>query len=246
MSANNDLVNLLASVQIPIVMVSQDLRIRRFTPAAEGIMNIIPSDIGRPIGHLKPNFHSPDLEALIEQVIRSGADHTGEVETQDGRLFAMQIRPYRVVNNQADGAVLALIDVSSVRQQEAARLHSEDTEDAFLDLAKEPTVMLDAHFGIQKANRAFWEQLGRPMRELQGRSLFEVGGSALDRPEVHELLERTLPAADGWAEVVLASAGAPFGRRRLRLRGRRVTIGQVRDGASLLLFEDVAASALPH
>ena len=32
---NSDLVNLLSNVQIPVVMVSHDLRIRRFTPAAE-------------------------------------------------------------------------------------------------------------------------------------------------------------------------------------------------------------------
>src|SRR5579862_881737 len=58
---NSDLIHLLASVQIPIVMVTRDLRIRRFTPAAERALNIIPSDVGRPIGHLKPNFLCPDL-----------------------------------------------------------------------------------------------------------------------------------------------------------------------------------------
>src|SRR5204862_6962531 len=47
---NADLVNLLASVQIAIVMVTSDLRIRRFTPVAEKLFNLIPADLGRPIG----------------------------------------------------------------------------------------------------------------------------------------------------------------------------------------------------
>ncbi len=42
---NSDLVNLLASVQIAIVIISSDLRIRRFTPMAEKVLNLIPGDL---------------------------------------------------------------------------------------------------------------------------------------------------------------------------------------------------------
>ena len=62
---NNDLINLLSGVNFPIVMVSRDLRIRRFTPLAERIFNLIPSDVGRPISDIKPNLDVPDLGALI-------------------------------------------------------------------------------------------------------------------------------------------------------------------------------------
>jgi two-component system CheB/CheR fusion protein len=53
---NSDLLNLLASVQIAIVMVANDLRIRRFTPMAEKVLNLIPTDLGRPITDIKPNY----------------------------------------------------------------------------------------------------------------------------------------------------------------------------------------------
>src|SRR5215470_10040179 len=46
---NNDFINLLASVQLPIVMLGPDLRIRRFTPMAERLFNLIAADVGRPI-----------------------------------------------------------------------------------------------------------------------------------------------------------------------------------------------------
>ena len=58
---NDDLNNLLASVNMAIVMLSSDLRIRRFTPMAGRILNIIPTDIGRPITDLRPVIHVPDL-----------------------------------------------------------------------------------------------------------------------------------------------------------------------------------------
>src|SRR5208283_4939763 len=46
-SANNDLLNLLGQVDIPVVMVSNDLRIRRFSPPAHKVLNLMPNDVGR-------------------------------------------------------------------------------------------------------------------------------------------------------------------------------------------------------
>ena len=77
---NSDLVNLLASVQIAIVIISSDLRIRRFTPMAEKVLNLIPGDLDRPIGHIKPNIDCPDLEQLILESIDTG--RTGRARSQ--------------------------------------------------------------------------------------------------------------------------------------------------------------------
>src|SRR5205814_643994 len=68
---NSDLVNLLSSVEIAIVMVNQNLRIRRFTPMAEKVLNLLETDVGRRISDLNPNIDCPDLELMILQVIES-------------------------------------------------------------------------------------------------------------------------------------------------------------------------------
>ena len=75
---NSDLINLLASVQIAIVMVSNDLRIRRFTPMAERVLNLIPTDVGRPISDIKPNIDCPNLEAQIAEAVDSVTVREGE------------------------------------------------------------------------------------------------------------------------------------------------------------------------
>src|SRR3989454_8751382 len=59
---NNDLNNLFSGVNIPIVMLSSDGRIRRFTPMAAKVLNLIPADLGRPIGDIRPNLDLSDLE----------------------------------------------------------------------------------------------------------------------------------------------------------------------------------------
>jgi two-component system CheB/CheR fusion protein len=112
---NSDLINLLSSVQIAIVMVDGDLRIRRFTPMAEKILNLISTDIGRPISHIKPNIDCPDLEQLITEVVNTVSLQEREVQDQQGRRYLLRIRPYKNLENRIDGAVLALLDRDSAK-----------------------------------------------------------------------------------------------------------------------------------
>src|SRR5436309_1320661 len=61
---NNDLNNLFAGITVPIVMLASDGRIRRFTPMAAQVLNLIPADLGRPIGDIRPNVEVSDLEQI--------------------------------------------------------------------------------------------------------------------------------------------------------------------------------------
>lgn len=63
--ANDDLLNLIDHVNIPVLMLSDDLCIRRFTPSAQAVLNLIPADVGRPIGDLRFSIVNSDLEALV-------------------------------------------------------------------------------------------------------------------------------------------------------------------------------------
>src|SRR5262249_35045476 len=100
---NNDLVNLLSGVNIPIVMVSRDLRIRRFTPLAEKVFNLIPTDVGRPLSDIKPNLNTADLGEMVGQVIDSLTPHESEIRDRDGRWYSLRIRPYVTLDNKIDG-----------------------------------------------------------------------------------------------------------------------------------------------
>src|SRR5678816_2586984 len=84
---NSDLVNLLAGVEIAIVIVANDLRIRRFTPMAERVLNLIAADIGRPISHIKPNIDCPELEELIRAAIEHVVTQEREVRDLHGRWY---------------------------------------------------------------------------------------------------------------------------------------------------------------
>jgi two-component system, chemotaxis family, CheB/CheR fusion protein len=113
----DDLVNLLSSVNIPIIMVGNDLRIRRFTPIAEKILNLIPGDVGRPITDINLKLRIPDLARLLEDVIQSLTPKALTVQDTSGREYSLRIRPYRTEDNKIDGAVIVLLDLDSKGHQ---------------------------------------------------------------------------------------------------------------------------------
>lgn len=116
---NNDLTNLLASINVPILMLTNDLRIRRFTPTAQRLFNFIPADAGRPFSNIRANLNILDLEPLILEVLETLSVKELEVQTQEGHWYTLRIRPYRTTQNQIDGVVLVLLDIDALKRSAA-------------------------------------------------------------------------------------------------------------------------------
>ncbi|MBI3280332.1 MAG: PAS domain-containing protein [Acidobacteria bacterium] len=107
----NDLLNLLANVSMPIVILGNDLRIRRFTPAAEKVLNLLPSDVGRPFGDINFGIGAPGLEERLRDVIDTLASQMLDVQDSHGRHFSLRIRPYRTEENNINGVVMVFVDL---------------------------------------------------------------------------------------------------------------------------------------
>ncbi len=140
--ANNDMNNLLAGTGIATVFVDNRLRILRFTPAATRVINLILSDVGRPVGHIVSNLVGYDrLLADAQSVLDTLIPKEVDVETQDGAWYTMRIQPYRTLDNVIEGAVIAFLDITEiVRTREALRKANE--------LHRLAVVVRDAHDAI--------------------------------------------------------------------------------------------------
>jgi two-component system CheB/CheR fusion protein len=106
-----DLSNLLTSIDLPILMLSRDLRIRRYTPGATKVFNIIPADVGRPLTDINLNINVPDFETLLLDVMDSGKMMEREVQDRSGHWYSLRIEPFKTLENRIDGAVMLLIDL---------------------------------------------------------------------------------------------------------------------------------------
>jgi len=111
---NNDLTNLLYSVSLPIVMVSADLSVRRFTPQAAAMLGLTPSDIGRPMPRLRLKLDMGSLEQNMLDVIQQVQSQQLHVQDNNGKWCVLRIVPYRTMDNRIDGVVLSVNEMGSI------------------------------------------------------------------------------------------------------------------------------------
>ena len=171
---NSDLVNLLASVQIAIVIVGADMRIRRFTPMAEKVLNLIPADLDRFIGHINTNIQGASVEELIGECIDTMGVIEREVRDRQGRWYALRIRPYRTADNKIDGAVLALFDIDTPKRYEASVRSATELAEAILRTSPGAMGLIDSEWRLRSANARFLKLFRLPSVRLEGEPLTDV------------------------------------------------------------------------
>lgn len=112
---NEDLDNYFRSSNIAQLFLDHQLAIRKFTPSIREVINIIDSDIGRPIHHLSHNLQLPLLQDYIRQVNATSRELELEVEAANDRYYLMRMLPYLKSGGAKDGVVLSFVDVTALK-----------------------------------------------------------------------------------------------------------------------------------
>jgi two-component system CheB/CheR fusion protein len=227
--ANNDLNNLIGSFNMPIVMLGNDMTIRRFTPLAQKIFNLIPGDVGRRISDINPNIALPDLSAMVTEVVDSL--HIKEIEVQDreGHWYSLRIRPYRTSENKIDGAVIVLVDIGDVRQG----------LEEVLDMVPEPMLLLTNNLRVSKANNSFYEKFQVETADTLGHLIFELGNGQWNAPPLRSLLESVLPGNQHVENFKLEHDFPMIGRRTFLVNARRLYQQSKGTHYVLVLLKDI-------
>ncbi len=112
----DDLSNLLASVDIPIIMVGRDLHVRWVTPAAHDVFGIAPGALDRPLADLDLPVDVPDLASLVRGVIDTLEPLVRDTQDRQGRWYSLRVRPFRTAGDTVAGAVVALVDIDEIKR----------------------------------------------------------------------------------------------------------------------------------
>ncbi len=148
-AANNDMNNLLAGTGIATVFVDHDLRILRFTPAASNIINLIISDMGRPVSHIVTKLVGYDrLVRDIQSVLDTLVPVEVNVQTEEERWYTMRIQPYRTVENVIEGAVITFVDITEMKRVWESLSVSEARYRQLFEAVQEGILIMDAETGL--------------------------------------------------------------------------------------------------
>ncbi len=172
----NDMENLLASTDIGTVFLDAQLRIRNFTSRAAEVFHLLPHDIGRPIENLTHSMEYPELAEDFRKVLATGLPIEKELRDGKQRAFFARVLPYRA-KGSADGVVLTLIDVSSLKLAEDALFHERYLLNSLLASVPDAIYFKDARGRFIRANHALAARLGlTDPRQAVGKTGFELPG----------------------------------------------------------------------
>jgi len=226
--AYNDLNNLFNSVNISIIILGSDLRVREYTKTSEKVLNISSTDIGRPINHLKLDILVPDIEALVSSAIKNIETKEQEVQDKHGRWYNMQIRPFKTSEEKIEGALLVFIDIQSIKGVEkltrsldelkAARLYNQ----WIVESVREPLLILDDHFNVISGNPAFYRTFQVSKEETENKLLYTLGNGQWDIPRLKQLLEEILPQSADFNDFLVQHHFLNLGHRSILLNARRL------------------------
>lgn len=233
--ANDDLHNVLMNSSASTVIVGPDLRIRRFSTAAEKLLSLIPGDVGRPIASLRNVISARDIEQIADEVIASIAVHEQRVRCTDGSWYRMKMVPYVTADHVVRGVVLEF-----TKTVPPAGIHGDEVHPlarAVLSTLPQAIMLVDRRLHLVWANRSFFEAFAVSPGSL-GRPIAEAWGSTTEPAELwaflHELVSGR-PARD----VLLEH---PFGRaaeRPTRFSGKAVASEGDRSSLAAVFMQDV-------
>jgi two-component system CheB/CheR fusion protein len=209
---NDDLNNLFSSFSIPILMLGGDLTVRRFTPLAQKIFNLMPGDIGRRISDINPNLALPDLKTFVGEVIETLNLKEIEVQDREGHWYSLRARPYRTTDNKIDGAVIMLVDIGEVRQG----------LEEVMEMVPQPMLLLNADLRVSKANASFYETFRVNQKETNGTLIFKLGNGQWNIPALRNLLEQVLPGNQRVNDFRMEHEFPAIGQRAFSVNARRL------------------------
>ncbi len=238
-STNGDLKNFLSAVTVAVIMVDQELRVRRFNVAAEKLLELGAVDVGRHVSHLRTQIVTPRLEDQVKSVIETLHATSQEVQGANGRWYSISIRPYRTLDERIAGAVITFQDIDPLKRALEASEEAREYAESLIETVREPLVVLDSDLRVQRATAAFYEAFLVSREETEGRFLYDLGSGQWNRQRLRELLGAALFKNEPFHDFEVEHDFPHIGRRTMRLNGRRIPRRDPQPRTLLLAIEDV-------
>ena len=219
---NNDLTNVLRGIEIPIIILGNELQIRRFNDAAARLLNLILTDAGRPLSDIRTNINVPELEQMVLASINTLAVKEKEVQDIEGRWYSLTIRPYKTVDNRIDGVLMTLVDIDDMKHNLLRVEEAYDYANAIVETVREPLLVLAPDLRVITANKSFYTNFLVDPEETEDRYIYELGNGQWNIPGLMKQLQEVLPQDKAFSDFEVELELPNIGRRVMILNARKI------------------------
>jgi two-component system CheB/CheR fusion protein len=198
--SNSDMQNFMAATDIGTIFLDRGLAIKRYTPAAQRLFNVIPTDIGRPLEHVTHKLSYSELLRDAAEVLDSLKTLEREVRTNDGRWFIARLLPYRSLEDKIDGVIVNFIDITERKRAQEGLRQSEERMRLIIESAKDFAIFTtDLKRRINTWNPGAKAMFGYSGNEILNKSA-DILFTPEDRKKGDPEREAEIAAATGHAE----------------------------------------------
>jgi two-component system CheB/CheR fusion protein len=228
----------LTGVDSAVVIAGNDLRIRRFTVAAEKLLNLIPADVGRRVGFIDPFFRNKNFDEMATEVMARVITNEEEVQSAGGKWFSLRVAPYLTLDRAVMGAVVVLTDVDA-RKRAAELLQSvHGYADRFLRPIQHPLLILDAKCRVVWVNEPWLTTFQVVREEVIGLPLDALAGRRWADAKLREHIVDTLATGEPFRNLLMKRAFDGTSDRELSVSGSRIPALGEHDQLLLLSVEE--------
>lgn len=189
---NNDMINLLNSIEIPTLFLDNELKIRQFTTPSTKIFKIRPSDIGRPFTDQVTDLDYPEMYSDARKVLRTLSFLEQAVSTRDGRWYNIRMMPYRTIDNKIDGLVITFIDITISKKLEFVLLESQRMLRELIQSVSGVVIGLSADGVVMEFNLHAEKLFGRKRKDVLGKNYVDLFIIESFREKVKEEMRKLL------------------------------------------------------
>lgn len=179
----NDLNHLFDNIDVGVLFLDSQLRLRKFTSKVAGVLHLQAGDVGRPVEHFVQNLD----DGLMEDIQRS-KDHgevvEREVRPKNGPICLLRVVPYWSQGHIL-GVVISLVDISTLKRS-MARLESLSK---VIANSSDAIVTLDIDGKVNTWNPGATEFFDIGEADAIGRTLAELAPE-IGQSRIEEALER--------------------------------------------------------
>ena len=186
---NDDLNNYFKSNINGQLFVSSDLRLMRFSPGTIRHINLLESDIGRPLTNISTNFRFETLSEDIHQVLKDGLPVTREIQANDGKWYQVMTMPYvRQLGNKRTGAIITFNDITTLKEIQQ-------------ELDKKNEVLTRINSDLENFVHTASHDLLQPLQNIEA-SIALMNEMPVDNPELKPFMAIVRTSVENFSQLV--------------------------------------------
>jgi two-component system CheB/CheR fusion protein len=236
---SSDINNLLTGTEIATVFLDTELTIKRYTPATNRIINLIKSDLGRPLSDIASTLEYKHLVKDAQEVLKTLVPKEFEVQDKSGLWFFIRIMPYRTLENVIEGIIITFVEITAQKNAQSELSDALNFSGSIVETVREPLVVLDSDLRILSANSSFYKTFKVTEKETKNRRIYDLGNKQWNIPKLKELLDKILPMNAFFEDYEVEHKFPVIGKRTMLLNARRIQLKGRKTENILLAIEDV-------